>query len=184
MEMNRVGSAATMLVVAVLLTACSAGPAQVQTAPPVAFNASATPTSTIAASAIEWTGFFGGLRAHPDVAYTLLGLGFLQAPTSDDIDSIVQKWIAKHPSATVIPVFDFSTEDAAGSEDKLIWVWLVDGESNLNLELVRQGACAAGTMAAANPAHILVSTGDYETFESKLDALEQLAKRDKLGIWK
>ena len=65
-----------------------------------------------------------------------------------------------------------------------MYVWLVDGESNLDLDLVRKGACPAGTMLAPNPSDLLIASAEYKRFEDKLSELEQMAKQDKLGIWK
>lgn len=147
-------------------------------------QAAAPRLSGIAASSVVWAGHFGSKRSNPNIAYTLLGSGFFQAPTADNIDSLIKEWMADHPNAKLIPVTDYGPMMNDQPDSKLMWVWLVDGASNLNLDLVRKGACPGGTMVAPNNTDVLVPASQYTSFESKLPKLEKLARRKKIGIWK
>jgi len=129
----------------------------------------------------DWTGHFGSNRSDPTVLYTLLGLGFFQADTSDSAVTLIQEWVKSHPNAKVVPVIDYGSSPDGS---RMLWVWLVDGESNLNQELVRAGACERATMAAPEELELLVTAAEYDEFEAGLPHLEALAKQDRLGIWK
>jgi WG containing repeat len=154
----------------------------------VAFGTSCgtdTDSPAIAASAVVWKGHFGYDSTNPGEIYSLLGAGFLRAPTSDDIDSIIERWNEAHPNARVVIVADYGPVFEDQPDSRFCWVWLVDGEANLNLELVRQGACEAGTMGIPplGSTQLLVSESDYDRFRKELPEVERLAKQDGLGIW-
>jgi hypothetical protein len=104
--------------------------------------------------------------------------------TSRDIDTQINAWIAKHPGAKFVRVVNFGSLMPNRMDSQRIWVWLVDGTSNLNLQLVGVGACPKSAMAAPRRTRILVPFADYERFEGALPTLEQQARRDRLGIWK
>jgi hypothetical protein len=143
-----------------------------------------TQTFTVRASEVVWHGASGSAPADPRTVYTLLGSGFSSMPTSENINELVNRWVAAHPNAELIRVVNFGPLMKNRTDSQLIWVWLVDGSSNLNLELVREGACSANAMTAEERVRVLVPLGEYAQFQEELPRLEQLAKHDKLGIWK
>jgi endonuclease YncB( thermonuclease family) len=65
----------------------------------------------------------------------------------------------------------------------MTYVWVDDGDSRLNVFLVRNGCCPAGSMSSAGLT-LLVPQKDYDVFISQVEAAEQAAKKEGLGIWK
>jgi hypothetical protein len=178
---------ALLLGFSVLVSACApVVPQQPRAKAPVATASadtsasSATTSSVSSAKNTTWKDNFGSNRSDPSVAYTLLGSGFLQADTSRSMTAIIRKWMKAHPDAVVVPVVEF---DRAPNGMRLEWVWLEDGTDNLNQELVRTGACAAGTMAAPPGTEVLVAPERYAAFQRPLAALERSAREKRLGIW-
>jgi hypothetical protein len=185
MRVRPIALAIAILACAALLASCSQVAPTARTESPSSPATTTAQPSGVAASSVTWKGFFGSNHSKPDVVYSLLGVGYFRAPTSRNIDTLVKQWLVAHPGAKLIAAWDNGEPMFVDKPDsRLIWAWLVDGESNLNLELVRQGACPAGTQAAPDAAHVLISEGAYRQFESQLPALEKLAKQDKRGIWK
>jgi hypothetical protein len=140
------------------------------------------------ASNVVWEGGFGLDSASADRMYILLGAGFIRAPTSDDLDTIVADWSDEHPKAEVVLAADYGSMFTDQPSSKLYWVWLVDGESCLNVELVRQGACAAGTMGVpdipdTDPPELLVSEEQYQDFRDQVLEAEKQAREERLGVW-
>jgi hypothetical protein len=64
---------------------------------------------------IKWQGVFGAREGDKDTLYCLMGSGFFLAPTSIDIDLVIQRWLTAHPNARAIPV---STLDSRAIEFK------------------------------------------------------------------
>src|SRR5579875_3535010 len=42
-----------------------------------------------------------GARAGDNTVYCLMGLGFIRAPRTDDVDQVASAWLADHPLAVV-----------------------------------------------------------------------------------
>lgn len=84
-------------------------------------------------------------RAHDPNLYCLLGNGFFKTIRADDDAAIVAAWRTAHPAAGVVPVSIMGE----GSPMRIVYVWIVDGDDNLNLRLVRQGAFPASVMLDA-----------------------------------
>ena len=66
------------------------------------------------------------------------------------------------------------------------YVWVIDGEVNLNIELVRKGACDSRTMLVdeAVEANLLVDKQRYLDFKRRIIEAEAIAKSNKSGLWK
>lgn len=64
-------------------------------------------------------------------------------------------------------------------------VWVVDGNDNLNMQLVRKGACEAKTVLLneEDEGHILIKEEVYKEFKKKVIEAETQAKKESLGIW-
>jgi endonuclease YncB( thermonuclease family) len=131
-----------------------------------------------------WSGASGSFPDDRRTVYTLIGMGFSAVRTSGNIDALIGAWVKAHPHAQIVRVANFGPLAKNRTDSERIWAWLVDGNSNLNLELVRQGACSANAMTAPNRVRVLLSPDEYAKFTSGLPALERLAKRDRLGIWR
>jgi hypothetical protein len=138
----------------------------------------------ISASSVKWTGVFGGSEAAPRSAFCLMARGFFQMPTSPEMPGLIETWIRAHPKAVVITVATSGPITDKDPDSKLSFVWIVDGEENLNLALVRDGCFAPQTQTIGKNHKLEVSQADYEAFVKKaLDAGKQAAEK-KLGVWK
>lgn len=130
-----------------------------------------------------------GSRAHDDAIYCLLGNGFFRTPESGEEDSIVKAFVAAHPLAQVVPV----TMTVPTPPHKMIYVWVEDGEDNLNITLVREGAFPGPVMLDAVGAGLaalvkdkpyrLIADDRYEAFIERVKAAEEAAKRERKGVW-
>jgi hypothetical protein len=142
-----------------------------------------------------------GSRAGDKTVYCLLGLGLFRTPRTDDVDQLVTAWLPNHPNAQVTLVDTAQVMGRPGSimaGGSMQYVWVEDGDENLNVFLVREGALVAGVMA--DPASVmsslkepleawekqptrLVSDEKYAAFLKRVAEAEELAKRDKRGLW-
>ncbi len=143
--------------------------------------------SGLRASDIEWSGPLGQRKSDPSTLYWLMGNGMMLAPTTTDIEQRVADWVARHPSARVLPVVTNGPWDGPWEEDnprsRWSYVWLKDGESCLNLELVRDGVCPGRTMTACEGDSLQVPEADYDAFLQKAWKAEQEAIGAKRGVW-
>jgi hypothetical protein len=113
-----------------------------------------------------------------------MGRGFFQTPTSEDMPKIIESWMREHPKAVLVPIASIQPVVDKAPESKLTYVWVVDGESNLNIELVRQGCFAWQTQALPRGQEPNVGPKQYEAFVQKLAEAAQYASDHKLGVMK
>lgn len=144
---------------------------------------SSRPAEKHKASSITWKGHFGGRKEEPYNLYTLMSRGGFRAPTSKDYEDLIKAWLAKHPGADVIVVYTLDGALTQSPDSKSKWVWVVDGDDNLNIHLVRSGGCEAWTMLLAKGDKAHVTRKEYESFFEKIIEAESLAKKERLGIW-
>jgi hypothetical protein len=137
----------------------------------------------IKASDLTWNGHFGGRKEEPHNIYILMSQGGFRAPTSANYESLIENWMAQHTNAEAIVVYTLDGARTNYPDSKMKWVWVVDGEDNLNIHLVRQGGCPAWTMLLNDGDKAYVSQDEYESFVRKLIEADQLARQEKLGIW-
>jgi len=109
--------------------------------------------------------------------------GGFRAPTSKNYENLIKAWLAKHPSADVIVVYTLDGAMTQFPDSKMKWVWVVDGDENLNIHLVRLGGCQAGTMLLDKGDKAHVTREEYKYFSEKIIEAESLAKKERLGIW-
>jgi hypothetical protein len=128
--------------------------------------------------------------------YCLLGQGFFKAPSSDNADELLNKWLTDHPNAKLIPI------SILKSQPKMTYCWVISDTENLNLFLVKNGCYPAGTMQRPKKwkemskkekkvfrgigkpkVQVLVDDKIYESFIEELKLAELYAKENKLGIW-
>src|SRR5262249_4622300 len=143
---------------------------------------------SIAASAIAWTGIYGVQGEDVAQVYVLLAREFLGLPFvssepkfCDALPKIEADWLGGHRSANVLPVRRVPVGE--GEELAFVFVWIVDGEENLNVELVRQGCTEARRMEVENGADLLVPREAYQRFIESVKHAEATAIQDKAGIW-
>src|SRR5262249_13182545 len=96
----------------------------------------ADPTLTL--RQLEFQGWTGAARqGDPTTVYSLVGTGFYyETPATDDAEQVIAAWIAAHPDAavTVVDREPVTTVDVRAYH---VYLWLQDGDANLNLSLVR-----------------------------------------------
>jgi hypothetical protein len=96
--------------------------------------------------------------------YVLLGSGFLRPTTFGEPRVFVSEWLKSHPNATVTPISrSLSTNTRTHQLMEIVYIWIEDGADSLNVDLVRGGIFAAGTM--------------YDMVDNE-KGLEQLLKND------
>lgn len=136
----------------------------------------------VAAASISWKDIFGSRKEEPQNTYLLMTQGGFRAPTSKNLDDLIKTWMEKHPKAEAVLVHSMEGSSAfPGSKIKAVWV--IDGRENLNLYLVRNGACPAGTMVLNEGDETPLSKEEYKLFENKFWEAQKAAKLEKLGIW-
>ena len=145
---------------------------------------SAFPSEKIKASEISWKGHFGGRKTEPSNIYILMTQGGFLAPTSKNFEGLIKSWLAEHFNAQtkVVYVLDGMLADVPDSKMKAVWI--VDGDANLNIHLVRQGGCPAGTMLLNPEDKTSLTREEYQAFEKKVIEAEKIAKEENLGIWR
>jgi hypothetical protein len=144
---------------------------------------SARPAEKYKVSSIQWMGHFGGRKEEPKNIYILMSQGGFLAPTSENYESLIKVWLAEHPNADAIVVYTQDGMMVDIPDSKMKWVWVVDGDENLNVHLVRMGGCPAGTMLLNKGDKTPVTREEYEAFTKKVIEAEALAKKEGLGIW-
>lgn len=110
--------------------------------------------------------------------------GGFRAPSSDDFETLIQEWFVKHPKAEAKVVFEIEGLMSNNPNSKMKAVWVVEGDDNLNIYLVRNGGCPGGTMALNGGDKTSLTKEEYEAFIKKIIESEQLARKEKLGVWK
>lgn len=94
---------------------------------------------------LKFKKFFAQRADDNKTTYCLLGNGFFRTISSNEEDSMISEWLHNHPKAKAIPV-SIIGED---SKMPMIYIWVIDGEENLNLSLVRKGVFPGSVMLDA-----------------------------------
>ena len=80
--------------------------------------------------------------------YILLGGGWLRAIQSGDPGQFISSWLAAHPAASIKPVSRMGvTNTKSKRTEDLVYIWVEDGETSLNVDLVRAGIYPGAVMA-------------------------------------
>jgi len=109
--------------------------------------------------------------------------GSFRAPTSPDLGKLSRDWLDSHPKAEAVLVYTLQPISTNDPNSQMKSMWIVDGQENLNLYLVRKGACPAGTMVLEPGDETPLTKEEYEAFEKKVWEAEKTATAEKLGIW-
>ncbi len=128
----------------------------------------------LVANDIRWTGHFGGIKEEPQNVYTLMTQGGILAPRSVNLEDLVKEWLEKHPKAESILVYTLEGMSTNVPDSKMKAVWVVDGKENLNLYLVQNGACPAGTMVLNPGDETPLTKTEYESFEKEVWEAQRL----------
>lgn len=79
--------------------------------------------------------------------YVLLGSGFLRPTTFGNPEVFVSEWLKRHPKAVVTPISRLvSTNTRTHQIMEIVYVWIEEGGDSLNVDLIRAGVFAGGTM--------------------------------------
>ena len=146
---------------------------------------------------IRWDYHIGQDPHQPDIEYSLVSAGFFRAELSADFGTILSTWLKNHADARLIPVITRGPMNDRAPNSKLIFVWIVDHDDNLNVYLVRHGCVAAAQMFSFSDDEfrslreqfrlpkdkLQVSRIEYYRVKKRLLAAEKLAKAERLGIW-
>jgi endonuclease YncB( thermonuclease family) len=87
------------------------------------------------------------LKPNDQGVYVLLGSGFLRPTTFGDPKIFISAWLKSHPKAIVTPISrSLSTNRQTHRLMEIVYFWVEDGEDSLNVDLIRAGIFAGGTM--------------------------------------
>jgi hypothetical protein len=101
-------------------------------------------SDTLPASKMTWKEHFGTSVAETNTLFSLMAHGYFRAETTN-VQEVVDRWLSDHPKATVKTVSTFGPYLAARPNSRFAYVWVVQGNDNLNVELVRRGCVALET---------------------------------------
>jgi len=149
------------------------------------------------ASQLQFKSVFAS-RAATRAVYCLLGNGFFRAPSSGDIDALIAAFLAAHPAAQAVPVTVTAQNIGnAKSGVPMIYIWVEDGDVNLNVNLVREGAYPGNVMLDVVQAfggriasmkdeekpRRLIANDKYQAFIARVAGAQDAAKAEKKGVW-
>lgn len=136
----------------------------------------------IRALSIKWREQFGSSQADKHTTFCLMARGFFRSPTTN-IQAVTDAWLIKHPKAVLVPVSSMPSR-VNDPQSKLTFVWVVDGDEILNLELVRQGCFHPATETIGGEQKLEVPQAEYDAFTKKLTTAAEYAHGHALGVWK
>ena len=110
--------------------------------------------------------------------------GWLLGTKSKNVQTVMGAWLKDHPKAAVVSVFSSGPMWTKNPSSKLAFVWVAQGNDNLNIELVRQGCISPETQVLGPDEKPEVSREDYKAFIQKIIEAVRQAKEQKIGIWK
>lgn len=125
---------------------------------------------------------FGHTNQTPNNTYSLLGMGYFRAPSSNNSDSLIDNWIKNNPKAKVVPVSSFGPVSANKPDSKMIFCLVIQNNDTLNNYLIKNGCFPAGTMQAPPDIDKLIEENEYNNFINQIKAAELYARKNKLGI--
>jgi hypothetical protein len=137
----------------------------------------------VLASAVKWAGGIFGAVPPSQSCFLIMASGFFMTTTSPDIPAIEAQWLKTHPKAHLVNVSCLGQMTDKNPNSIGIYVWVVDGDACLNLELVRQGCIYPGSQAMSPGEELLVPRAAYDAFLEKVLAAGTDAKAKKLRIW-
>ncbi len=140
------------------------------------------------ASRLKWFGLDAADGEDKTHLYSIKAQGSIAKPYPKtppyptNVQAYVESWLLKHPKAMVIPVeaYPFLSNSFAR-----VYVWIVDGDENLNVHLVAEGFFRATTQQPfLRTDDLLVSVEEFKAFREKIVAAEIAAAKAQMGIWK
>lgn len=104
------------------------------------------------------------------------------SPVGKNVQPVTEEWLMKHPDAELIPVCNVRGRTSE-HQALLTFVWVVDGDERLNLELIRQGCFPFITQAVSPEEALQVPKSDYASFMKKALVAKLYASEHKLGVF-
>jgi len=147
---------------------------------PAGFRAIAA--DLLSASAVTWKQHFGSSTEDTNTLFSLMAHGYFRA-ASTNIQSVVSDWLKIHPKAVVVFVVKGGPVIAGRVSPRFAYVWVVQDEDNLNVELVRRGCFAPETQILNPNEKADVPKEEYDAFVLKVTKAGESAKHERLGIW-
>jgi hypothetical protein len=147
------------------------------------------------ASGVNWMGLSGFIGTNFAQGKPILLLVAPGTPRPNDheaaiiiglagpMDEAMTKWFQEHPQAVVVTIAHIDTSGTKVAAENYNYVWVVEGDHNLNLELVRQGFIASNTQTGVKPQDLEIPRADYDAFVQKALQAGQEAKEKKVGMW-
>lgn len=144
------------------------------------------------ASRITWQkGIVGIVDNDKTRLYHLTGQGSMgimpflaKGPDESELDArhqYIGQWLTRHPKAMAMPVeaYPFFSKTVAR-----IYIWIVDGPDNLNLELVREGLLLGDNlMTILQPDDLYITSKQLWAFRKNVLAVQIEAANANKGIW-
>lgn len=156
--------------------------------------------SAININDLTFNSIFADSKTDSMHTYCLMGSGYFRAEKSNDLDSLINNWLSKHPYAYVIPVATHGPTLIDYPNSKMTYCWVIDNGDTLNNYLVRAGCFEGGTMARPKTWQemsdqekgiwkdepkmtVHVDQKTYDRFIDQIKAAEIYARQHRLGIW-
>ena len=100
-----------------------------------------------AAKEFTFQQFFATRKGDPR-EYIVLGSGWLRSIQSGNPGQFIADWLAAHPAAFIKPISSMGvTRTRLKRTEELVYIWVEDGESSLNVDLVSAGLFPGAVMA-------------------------------------
>ena len=146
----------------------------------------------IPASRISWVkGTIGIVDNDKTRLYHLTGQGSIglmpflaKGPAETELAArhrYIGKWLTRHPRAMAVPVeaYPFFSKTVAR-----IYIWIVDGPDNLNLDMVREGVVNGDNlMTILQFDDLYITSKQLWAFRKQVAGAQIAAARDNKGIW-
>ena len=143
----------------------------------------------LSATNINWQVYYGRATNPPTAGVTITNLTFCLLAHGDihvdttNIQATVTNWLSNHPQAVVVPVCESPAAGTPPPGSKRIYVWVVDDEDVLNVELVRQGCLGPATQVLTKGDKPRISRADYKRFMRQIGEAGKAAEDTRAGIW-
>jgi len=139
-------------------------------------------TNSFPASSTTWKHHFGTSAQAKDTVLCLMARGFFLSPTTN-VQAVTEVWVKEHPKAQVVAISTMGPALEKAPKSKVAFVWIVDGNHSLNVELVRRGCLSPQSQKLAKEQKLDIEQKDYDAFLQKVVEAGKAAKETKVGIW-
>lgn len=145
-------------------------------------NYAAFAAERVKASSIVWRGHRGYRKEEPDTVYVLLTAGGFHIRPYINVEKVIKTWLVAHPNADAVLISHDGLR-RNNRDIKVRCVWIVDGEDNFNIEVIRMG-CPSDLMLPTEGYRISPTRAEYQAFYKQAKEADRIAQRQRLGYWK